>query len=299
MHSLKTKFASVVKAGVPVLLMAGLLVSCSKERFNSGADQQSTVITDKGTQKKLIHQAEKMPAVGIYNKTMDKVIIFSVNENGEKSFNFANPNSGGINFATSNGGQWVAYPDEPGGLIIITEPGAGLGSGGGSVVVGNTALDISFAMCFSVDEQAIGIDLFDTGIDEVAGVIGFAGDFEALANADLESEELNPFDYFQGLAYYLVYADDLANQSYEVLNWIEDLEQDVEELEGFGFSYVVHFVNDGGIYLSQDGELTVDGGSIGFNGNYFGINGLGFFGEEGDEPTFEENIPGFGTMGCE
>src|SRR5690606_34996500 len=298
MHSLKTKFASVVKAGVPVLVMAGLLVSCAKERFNSGADQQSTVITDKSIQKKLVLQAEKMPAVGIYNKTMDKVIVFSANDNGEKSFSFANPPSGGFNFATSNGGQWMSYPGEPGGIMVITEPSAGLGGGGGTVVVGGTSLDIAFAVCFAVGEEAMGADLFDTGIDEVAGVIGIAGDFEALTNGEFDEDD-NLFDFFHGFAYYLVYAEELQNDSYEVLNWLEDLEQDVEELDGFGFAFVVHFVNEGGIFLSQDGELTVDGGSIAFNGNYFGINGLGFFGEEGDEPTFEENIPGFGTMGCE
>lgn len=300
MHTLTKKFASVVKAGVPVLLMAGLLISCTKERLNTGADQQSTTITDKGTQNKIVQQAEKMPAVGIYNKTMDKVIVFSTDQNGEKSFSFANPNTGGINFATSNGGQWVAYPNEPGGLIVITEPSAGMGAGGGSVIVGSTTLDIAFAMCFSVDEEALGADLFDTGVDEVAGVVGIAGDFEALTTGEFDEDD-NLFQYFQGFVYYLVYADNLADQSYEVLNWIDDLEQDEEDLQGFGFATVMHFVNDGGIYLSQDGELTINGGTIGFNGHYFGIDGLWFFNEDGEdqEPNFAENIPGFGTMGCE
>lgn len=290
----------MLKTGAFMLMAAGLLVSCSKERLNTGADHRSaTPITDKATKHKITEQAQKLPAVGIYNKTMDKLIIFSHNQSGEKSFSFANPSTGGINFATSNGGQWVAYPDEPGGLIIITEPSAGLGSGGGTVVVGSTVLDIAFAMCFAVDEEAFG-DLFDTGIDEVAGVIGIAGDFDALINGEFDEED-NLFDYFHGFAYYLVYTDQLANDSYEVLNWIEDLEQDEDDLEDFGFAFVIHFVNNGGIFLSQNGELTINGGSINFNGNYFGIDGIWFLTGDDDEqePEFSENIPGFGAMGCE
>src|SRR5690606_42097968 len=66
-------------------------------------------------------------------------------------------------FATSNGGQWMSYPGEPGGIMVITEPSAGLGGGGGTVVVGGTSLDIAFAVCFAVGEEAMGADLFDTG----------------------------------------------------------------------------------------------------------------------------------------
>lgn len=298
MHLIKSKLASVVKFGVPVILMTGLLVSCTKERLNTGADQQRTEVTDKVTQKKIQRQADKMPAVGIYNTTMDKVIIFSHDRNGEKNFSFANPPAGGLNFASSNGGEWVYYPDQPEGVYVITEPSAGLGAGGGTVVVGGTSLDIGFAVCFSVGEEALGADLFDTGIDEVAGVIGISGDFEALQEGEFdEGDDDALFSYFHGMAFYLVYAEELANQGYDVLNWLEDLDQPEEELDGFGFAYVVHFVGNGGIYLSSDGELTVDGGSIGFNGTYFGVEGLGFFGGEEENFNYVE-VPGFGTMGC-
>lgn len=298
MHLIKSKLASVVKFGVPVILMTGLLVSCTKERLNTGADQQQrTEITDKVTQKKIQHKADQLPSIGVYNETMDKVIIFSQNQNGEKSFNFANPPSGGINMASSQGGQWVYFTDEPDGVYVITEPNSGFG-GGGSVVCGSTALDIDYAFCFAVGDEVMGGDLFDTGIEEVAGVIGIAGDLEALAEGDFDEDD-NLFDYFHGFAYYLVYAEELADQSYDVLNWIEDLDQDEDELDGFGFAYVVHFLNGGGIYLSSQGELTISGGSIGFNGYYFGIEGLWFFDEDGDnEPNFVE-VPGFGTMGCD
>lgn len=294
MHTLTEKFASVVKKGVPALLMAGLLFSCSKETFNTGVNKDKIEITDKKLQKKIIAQAEKMPSIGIYNKTMNKIIVFSHNDKGEKSFTFTNPGNG-INFASSNGGEWVYT--EQGGLVVLTEPSQGFG-GGGTVVAGGTSLDIGFAVCFSFDEEAIGGDLFDTGIDQVAGVIGIAGDFEALANGDFSDDD-DLFEYFHGFAYYLVYAEQLEDTSYEVLNWLEDLEQDEEDLQDFGFAFVVSFQNEGGVYLSSEGDLNVSGASIGFNGNYYAIEGAGFFDEEGDEEPTVSEVPGFGVMGCE
>jgi hypothetical protein len=232
---------------------------------------------------------------------MDKIIVLPNEHSEEKTYSFVDPPSGGFNWATSNGGQWATYPDEAGTIVVITEPGAGLGAGGGTVVVGSTTLNIAFAICFAVGDEALGQGLFDTGIDEVAGVVGIAGDLEALQTIDFEEDEdADLSDFFQGFAYYLVYAEDLANDDYEVLNWLEDLEQDEEELDGFGFAYVVHFVDGGGIFLSKSGELSVDGGSIGFNGTYFGIEGLLFFDEEGEDEEFDfSEVPGFGTMGCE
>jgi hypothetical protein len=297
MHTLTKKFASVAKAGVAVLLGAALLVSCSKERFDTGAISKKSEITDKETQKKIMAKADKLPAVGVYNSTMDKVLIFSTNDKGEKSFSFANPPSGGISFASSQGGQWVTYPDEPGGLIIITEPGGGFGNAG-TVVIGSTTLDIGYAFCFAVGDEVLGMDLFDSGIDQVAGVIGIAGDLEALSTGNFDEGD-NLFDYFHGFVYYLVYAEDLNNQDYEVLDWLSDLDQDEEDLDGFGFAFAVHFVNQGGIYLSESGTLAISGASMSFNGTYFGIEGLFFFDDgEGDEPTFV-SVPGFGTMGCD
>jgi hypothetical protein len=297
MHTLTKKFASVAKSGIAVLFGAALLVSCSKERFDTGAVSQKSEISDKETQKQILNKSGKVPAVGIYNSTMDKVLIFSTNENGEKSFSFANPPSGGISFASSQGGQWVSYPDEPGGLIIISEPGGGFGNAG-TVVIGSTSLDIGYAFCFAVGDEVLGMDLFDSGIEEVAGVIGIAGDLEALSTGNFDEGD-NLFDYFHGFVYYLVYADDLSDQDYEVLSWLSDLDQDEEDLDGFGFAFAVHFVNEGGIYLSESGTLSISGASIGFNGNYVGIEGLLFFDEGDDEEPSYVEVPGFGTMGCE
>ncbi len=288
--------AALPTLGALLLLGAGLLVGCSKEGASVTPQADRTI--DPAVQERIREKMDQLPGVGIYNRTMNKVIVFKYLPDGSRSFNFVDPPSGGINFASSNGGQWTWSESE--GLMILTEPSAGIGGGGGTVVAGDASLDIGLAVCFSVDEEGLGMDLFDTGVGDVAGVIGIAGDFDALINGDFSSDEDEIFDYFHGFAYYLVYADQLGNESYEVLNWIDDLDQPEEDLDGFGFSFVVSFQNEGGVYISSDGELSVNGGSIGFNGNYYAIEGVGFFDEDGeDEGGDFSEVPGFGAMGCD
>lgn len=280
--------------GFAAILGTSLLAGCSKEVVNPPAPVER--ITDPALQQRLLDKAAQLPGIGIYNRRMDKVIVFRHHSDGSRSFTFVDPPGTGINFASSNGGQWTWSESE--GLMILTQPSSGIGAGGGTVVAGNASLDIGLAVCFTFDEEAIGMDLFDTGVGEVAGVIGIAGDFEALMNNEF-SEGDDLFEYFHGFAYYLVYADQLANTDYEVLNWVEDLDQPEEDLEDFGFSFVVSFQNEGGIYLSKDGALSVNGGSIGFNGNYYAIEGVGFFDDEDEDDADFSVVPGFGTMGCE
>ena len=280
--------------GFVLVLCVGLITGCSKEGA-SVAPINHEQITDPALQRTLLEKAARLPGVGVYNRTMNKVIVFKQNVDGSRSFDFVDPPGSGINFASSNGGQWTWSESE--GLMILTEPSQGLGAGGGTVVAGSTTLDIDLAVCFSLDEEGLGLDLFSTGINDVAGVIGIAGDFEALMNGDF-SEGDDLFQYFHGFAYYLVYAEQLANTGYEVLNWVEDLDQDTEDLDGFGFSFVVGFQNGGAIYISRDGALSVNGSSIGFNGNYYAIEGVGFFDEDGEDGGDYSVVSGFGTMGC-
>lgn len=294
MNGTRTYKRAALPLVVAVLLGAGLLTACSKER--AGVAPRASGKVDLEVEQRIREKLDQLPGVGIYNRRMNKVIVFKHLPDGSRSFNFVDPPSGGINFASSNGGQWTWSESE--GLMILTEPSSGTGGGGGTVVAGDASLDIELAVCFSFDEEGLGMDLFDTGINDVAGVIGIAGDFDALINGDFSSGEDDIFDYFHGFAYYLVYADQLGNESYEVLNWIDDLDQDEEDLENFGFSFVVSFQNEGGIYLSQDGELQVSGGSIGFNGNYYALEGVDFFEEGGDDEGSASTVPGFGTMGC-
>jgi len=286
---------SIAGWGASLVLSVGLLAGCSKESGNVTPAGQER-ITDAAMQQRLRDKAAQLPGVGVYNRRMDKVIVFKQNIDGSRSFNFVSPPTNGINFASSNGGQWTWSESQ--GLMILTEPSAGLGAGGGTVVAGNASLDIDLAVCFSMGEDALGEGLFDTGVGDVAGVIGIAGDFEALMNGDFTEGEDDIFDYFHGFAYYLVYAEDLSNTDYEVLNWVEDLGQDPDDLDGFGFSFVVSFQNEGGIYISSEGSLNVNGGSIGFNGNYYAIEGVGFFDEDGDDDGDYSVVSGFGTMGC-
>lgn len=278
-----------------LVLSAGLLVGCSKESGIVTPSEQGA-ITDAAKQQRLREKAAQLPGVGVYNRRMDKVIVFKQHIDGSRSFNFVDPPTNGINFASSNGGQWTWSESQ--GLMILTEPSAGIGAGGGTVVAGNTSLDIDLAVCFSMGEDGLGEGLFDTGVGDVAGVIGIAGDFEALMNGDFTEGEDDIFDYFHGFAYYLVYADDLSNTSYEVLNWVDDLDQDPADLDGFGFSFVVSFQNNGNVYISKEGALSVNGGSIGFNGDYYAIEGAGFFDEDGDDDADYSVVSGFGTMGC-
>ena len=285
---------TIAALGFTALLGGAILTGCSKE--HAAPAKKVEQITDASLQQRLLEKAAQLPAIGIYNRRMDKVIVFRYDADGSRSFNFVDPPGTGINFASSNGGQWTWSESQ--GLMILTEPSAGLGAGGGTVVAGNASLDIGLAVCLSIDEEALGADLFDTGIGEVAGVIGIAGDFDALINGDFSSGEDDIFDYFHGFAYYLVYADQLSNSSYEVLNWVEDLDQPEEDLEDFGFSFVVSFQNEGGVYISKDGALNVNGGNIGFTGNYYAIEGVGFFDEEDNGDASYSVVPGFGTMGC-
>lgn len=287
----------VVPSGLGALLLvgAGLLAGCAKE--SSPVAPRASQATETSVQQRLRTAASQLPGVGIYNRTMNKVIVFDQRNDGGRSFNFVDPPSDGINFASSNGGQWTWSESQ--GLMILTDPSGGIGGGGGTVVAGSASLDIGLAVCFSMDEDGLGMDLFNTGIGDVAGVIGIAGDFDALVNGDFSQDEDDIFDFFHGFAYYLVYANELGNTSYEVLNWVDDMDQPEEELQDFGFSFVVSFQNEGGIYISQDGELEVNGGSIGFNGNYYAIEGVGFFDEDEEDGGSYSTVPGFGTMGCD
>lgn len=288
---------SIVQSGLAALLLAATLAAgCSKEPVDAaGYSRPAARITDPVLIEKIQGKVGELPGIGIYNRRMDKVIVFKDLLRGGRSFNFVDPSATGINFATSNGGQWTWSESQ--GIMVLSQPSAGLGAGGGTVVAGNASLDIGFAMCFAFNEQGLGMDLFNTGINDVAGVVGIAGDLEGLMNGEFSAGD-DLFQYFHGFAYYLVYAEQLANTGYEVLNWVDELDQDPADLDGFGFSFVVSFQNEGGIYISRDGELTVNNGSIGFNGNYFAIEGVGFFDGSGADGDYSV-VPGFGTMGCQ
>lgn len=282
------------------LLMAAaalLFNSCGKEAATLPDPGHGAAVTDAQEQRQIKDLARKLPSVGIYNRTMDRILVFTRQQSGSRGFSFTSVPANGINFATSNGGQWVWT--EQGGMAVLTEPSAGLGGGGGLVAAGNTTLDINIAVCFAVGEDAMGDGLFGPDMGNVAGVIGISGDIDALVNGDFSDGESDPFQFFHGFAYYFVYADQLSDASYEVLDWISDLDQPENELQDFSFAFVISFQNEGGIYLSRDGSISVNGGTMQFNGNYFAVEGTGFFDDEGDEDASYTVVPGYGAMGCQ
>ncbi len=287
-------FPKLMKPALSLAVVALLFSACSKEAVD-GPTPVRTVELTQAQKQRLVQLSNDAPTVGIYNRTMDKILVFKRQKSGDRSFSFTAVPANGINFASSNGGQWVWTQD--GGMVVLTGPQAGLGAGGGTVVAGSASLNINIAVCFAVGEDAMGDGLFGPDMGNVAGVIGISGDFEALANGDFDENEDEIWDYFHGFAYYFVYADQLGNQSYEVLNWIDDLDQPESDLHNFSFAFVVSTQNGGGIYLSKDGSITVNGGSMEFQGNYFAVEGLDFFNDEDSEPNVTE-VPGFGAMGC-
>lgn len=289
-------FRKLMGYAMPLAMVAFLFGSCNREPVNMPNPSKPVPILDASLKRQIRDMGQKVPSVGIYNRTMNEILVFSAPKDGSRSFGFTTAPATGINFATSNGGQWVWTED--GGMVILTEPQAGLGAGGGTVSAGNTTLDINLAVCFAVGGDALGGGLFGPDMGDVAGVIGISGDFDALQNGDFSDGE-DPFQYFHGFAYYFVYADELSNTSYDVLNWIDDLDQSEEDLENFSFAFIISFQNEGGVYLSKDGAITVNGGTLEFNGNYYAIEGVGFFDEDPDGGASYSSVSGYGAMGCQ
>ncbi len=274
--------------------------SCTKD-YETGEPLERnasvTPLTNKDDHYAINAMSKRLPDLGIYNSTMDKIIVFDA-ESNYKSFSFSSPNPG-WNFSSTEQVYFAAAPE--GGGILFLGPGSFGGNTGGTVVAGNSSLNINYTFCFSASDDALGFDFGVGGpdFDGLSVVIGIAGDFEALSTGEFEDDEV--FDFFQGFAVYIVY-DNEANGNYPILNWFEDLDGDPDDLEGNSFAYVLAFADPAGLYFSKSGSLNVSGGSISFEGIYWGIEGNLFDGwfEEGEgenEPEFVE-VEGFGTMGC-
>ncbi|MBX2982091.1 MAG: hypothetical protein KF843_05450 [Flavobacteriales bacterium] len=289
-------FRKLIRVALPLALVVLVTTSCNKESVTMPNPASGTSITDMNLRRQIWDMGQKVPSVGIYNRTMNEILVFTSAKDGSRSFSFTTAPADGINFATSNGGQWVWTED--GGMVVLTGPQAGLGAGGGLISAGNTTLDINIAVCFAVGEDALGGGLFGPDMGEVAGVIGISGDIDALMNGDF-SEDEDPFQFFHGFAYYFVYADQLSDTSYDVLNWVEDLDQPEDELENFSFAFIISFQNDGGIYLSKEGSINVSGGTMEFNGQYYAVEGVGFFDDTQEEDASYSVVNGYGAMGCQ
>ncbi len=273
--------------------------SCDKDYENAPSEARNggvSAISNKEDQQAISSMRNRLPDLGIYNSTMDKVVVFTA-KSQYKSFSFSDPNPS-WNF--SNSDQVYFAPAPQGGGILFIGPGSLGNNTGGSVVAGNTTLDINYTFCFSASDEALGLDFGVGGpnFDGLSVVMGIAGDFEALTTGEFDEDE-DLSDIFQGFAVYIVY-DNEASGNYPILNWFEDLDtEDEDDLEGNGFAYVLAFQDPGGLYFSKSGNLNVSGGSIGFDGVYWGITGNLFedwFDDDNDIEFVE--VDGFGVMGC-
>lgn len=280
-----------------VLAMSGTVVflsGCQKENTEYGNYDNLPGATEErlsADQEELVKtMVENVQELRFWNSETDEFYNFDTHS---REFTFAGAPDG-MDFSNDDGVQWFANP-QGGGILVIPFGALGTG-GGGTVVAGNSALDITYTFCFKATDEALGLDLFDYGlnIDGISLVLGIAGNFEALMEGNVdEGSEFT--DFFQGFAMYVVY-DDAPQGTYDILNWLDDLEDDLDDLQDHGFSYVIDFT-DFSIYFSRNGTLTVSGGSMNFSGVYFGILELLTVIEDFGELNFA-NVPGFGAMGC-
>lgn len=275
---------------VAIIALAG----CSKQESTSASGVTNGVISNKSDlstrqQRKVEQLVSNMPDIGVLSEDRSTLYRFNLNT---REFSFGAPNDG-WNFSTNDGPVFI--PAEEGGGILIIPAFSFGGNTGGTVVAGSSALDINYTFCFSASDEALGLDLFDYGgtFDGISMVLGIAGDFDALIEGDVD-EDSDFTDFFQGYAFYFVY-DNEAQGTYSILNWFDDLEEDLDDLEGHGFSYVIDFVNFN-LYFSSEGTLNVSGGEMSFTGEYFGI--LELLESLDDEDVDFDFVPGFGTMGC-
>lgn len=286
---------TIIKTLSQVTLATGLILfaaGCKKAELDENRSFQANSKTVSAEeQRTAMELLERVPTIGFWDVENGNLYKFNTQT---RDFDFSQP-SDGWDFSNSEDVQYVT--DNNGGLLIIPVFSFGGNTGGGTIVAGNSALNVDYTFCFSASEEALGLDLFDFGGDfnGISGVIGIAGDFEALADGDVD-EDADFTDFFQGFAAYMVY-DDEASGSYNVLNWLEDLEDEDVDNDEAAFAYVIDFVEPG-IYFSADGQLSVSGGTINFDGEYLAITDflLDFDEEEGDLAF--DYVSGFGALGC-
>jgi hypothetical protein len=279
-----------------------VFTGCSKEEevhSNKPMAPRSTVTLDNEQVRTVAEAVKRIPKLRFYNPNTNKFIDLDF---GTREFEFADP-ADGFNFADADNDGTMYYTDNDGSYLVFSVGGGTSSSGGSGVVVaGETTLNMDYVVCLAAEQiEADGEspDIFDTGFewDEFGLVLGFSGDFEALADADTESDDFDPFEYFNGYAAYYVISDELVG-SYDIFDWFAFEEGD-DSANDFAFSFVMDFSNLN-LYFASDGELSVSNSGMSFDGTYLVLSD--FFdafldGEEAEDPTFEE-VDGFGQMGC-
>lgn len=293
----KVLVASALTAGVV------LFTSCQKDQAVTGngiAPARKVTLTE--TQKRdVAEMAHRVPTLRFYDEANDRFIDFNV---GSRDYTFSDPDEG-FSFDDPDQNGVILWSDGSEDYIVF---GAGIGvagnGGGGTVVAGSTALNMDLTVCLTFEEVANGDgygDLFDTGFgfSEYGAVFGIAGDFEGLAEADWDSEDFDPFEFFEGYASYYVITDGELSGSHEVFDWFDASEDGDEDYSDMASSFVMDFQNFN-LYFATSGTVSVSGGTMTFNGEYLALEDLFLdFLDEGDDSDPEFNIvSGYGSMGC-
>lgn len=266
--------------------------------YSCDSDQEENDITPgESASDKHARILESIPHV---LKMLPEIRIAHENASGGKEgnpdkndgFDFGDP--GDFNFSNPSGNTYTSEQ----GVVIVTTPGFGSNTGGGTISAGSQSFDITATFCLSAGEEGDGAELasaFTGGIDGVSLVIGIAGD---LGSASTDTTQL--FGGLEALALYVVF-DDEAQGNYDVINFF-DIETDsagsIGDLEGSAYAYIID-LKDGNLFISSDGSLNVSGGNISFEGEYLQLD---FDTESGfgeiSEPEDFKIVQGAGAMGC-
>jgi len=292
-----------------VLVGAIVLTGCNKEQLSSTSPGMAkspakgefvkTVTLDENKSRIAKDAYKRMPKLRFWDEANHRFIELS---NGSRDLIFADPDEG-FTFDDPDNNGVILFSDGSGDYLVFSSGFGVAGQGGGGIVVaGNSALNIDMAVCISAQAIADGDgfgSIFDTGFafDEYAAVFGIAGDFEALADADTESNDFDPFEYFHGFAMYYVLSDEISG-SHDVFDWLGATTED--DFDDMASSFVMDFSNFS-LYFATSGTLDVSGGQMSFNGEYLAITDLfeSFLEDDFDEDDIQANIvTGFGMMGC-
>ncbi|MCB0760428.1 MAG: hypothetical protein KDC12_02820 [Flavobacteriales bacterium] len=287
----------IIRTFALFLGVTAVLVSCQKDRSwgTNPAEPYRTIDRLTPEQEEMVQSmVNNINELAIYDEERQRVYKFDMNS---REFSFADAGEDGWNFSDNEDVQWYGEPTGGGTLVIgLSAFGENSSSGSGNVIAGSSVLSIDYTFCFSASDEALGLDLFDFGvnIDGISMVLGIDGDFEALQNGDVD-EDAEFTDFFHGFAMFFVY-DDQAQGTYNIIDWFENYDGTPEDLSDNGFSYVLDFVNFD-LYFSYDGEIDVDGGQMSFEGEYFSL--LEFFtAVENYDDIDYAIVDGYGDMGC-
>lgn len=256
------------------------VLSCSKTEIVN-VKKKETLKFNKDYREKIEEAFKTMPMIiKVKDEVNNRFIDFDVKNRTmsvSKSWSFSNPQP---NTIYAQGGGLIVY-------VSSASFGFGSSSSTSSVTAGNTTLNVQ-TLCLAVDVSMFAAQSGPLPIDGISVVMGLDADFGLLQNAS----STNFGDYFHGLAYYLVY-DSPASGAYAVFDWTGN--GNVGQQDGFAMLFSFTQNNSGAFYFSKDGDITVSGSDMTFNGNYWGIETD--FSTLTNSLTFQ-SYPGSGTMGC-